>query len=62
MDQLGSGIIAQDAAGNLTYVGYYLTNPYVPNSVVSRAQVDFGSGIISSANYNVANPGAATLG
>ena len=59
VDQLGSGIIAQDAAGNLSYVGYYLKDRYVPNSVVTRDQVDF-SAISSSSNYNIANPGAAT--
>jgi hypothetical protein len=60
VDQLGSGVIGQDAAGALTNVGYYLTNRYVPNSVVTRDQVDFASGIVSSANYNVNNPGAAS--
>ncbi|HYK41259.1 MAG TPA: TonB-dependent receptor [Thermoanaerobaculia bacterium] len=59
VDQLGSGVVAQDAAGNLTYVGYNLINPYVPNSVVTRDQVDF-SRITSSSNYNAANPGSAT--
>ena len=59
VDQLGSGIIGQTAAGNLTFVGYNLTNRYVPNSVVTRDQVDF-SRITSSGNYNVANPGSAT--
>ena len=60
VDQLGSAIIGQDAAGNLTYVGYYLIDRYVPNSVVTRSQVDFAGGIVSSLNYNVANPGSAT--
>ena len=59
VDQLGSGIVAQDAAGNLTDVRYYLTNRYVPGSVVTRDQVDFGSGIIQSTNYNVSNPALA---
>ena len=59
VDQLGSGVIAQTAAGNLTFVGYNLTDRYVPNSVVSRSQVDF-SRITSSGNYNIANPGSAS--
>lgn len=58
-DQLGSGTIAQDAAGNLTRVGYYLKDRYVPGSVVTRDQVDF-SKIVDSSNYNIANPGSAT--